>query len=110
MCRVSRIAVIDTGCNIEKARNSIKGYTLVVQKGIVKKKSGVKDSIGHGTAVTYIIDRMVSNAEITMIKYDSVFVKKRGMGEWLLNALQFIYENEQYDIMQKWHQWFGNQY
>lgn len=78
----NRIAVVDTGCNPNYVgKNSICGYSLVIQKEQVKKVFNYTDHVGHGTAVTCIIDQIVSNSQIVAIKIDESYCRKHGVAK-----------------------------
>ena len=95
-----RIAVLDTGCHPEyEGKNTISGYSLTIRNGCVKRLSSYDDQVGHGTAVTCIIDHLVNNSHIVVIKIDEPYCKKHGIFKWLLAALDYICENEKFDVI-----------
>ena len=95
-----RIAVIDTGCNSKYiGKNPIFGYSIVIKNGCAKKALCYNDYIGHGTAVTCIIDQQVRNSQIVVIKIDEKYCRKHGIARWLFEALKYIYENEHFDVV-----------
>lgn len=100
ICMDKRIAVLDTGCHPEyEGKNTISGYSLTIRNGCVKRLSSYDDQVGHGTAVTCIIDHLVNNSHIVVIKIDEPYCKKHGIFKWLLAALDYICENEKFDVI-----------
>ncbi len=97
----NKIAIIDTGCNSNYiGKNKISGYSLRLEKnGQVKKIDKYDDIIGHGTAVTCIIDQMLDDAQIVVIKIDEVYCQKHGLAKWLCVALNYILLNENFDVL-----------
>ena len=96
----NRIAIIDTGFNSDYiGKNNFSGYTLYVRKGEMFKTSNHVDNIGHGTAVLCILDKIVDNTEIVMIKFDYKYCKKNGFDKWLCLALEYIFCNEEFDVI-----------
>lgn len=96
----NRIAVIDTGFNSNYiGKNKFSGYTLNVKNGEMFISSNYNDKIGHGTAVGCILDKIVDNAEIVMIKFDYKYCEKYGFDKWLCLALEYIFCNEKFDVI-----------
>ena len=96
----NRIAIIDTGFSSDYiGKNNFSGYTLHVRNGKIFKSSNYTDKIGHGTAVGCILDKIVDNAEIVMIKFDYNYCEKHGFDKWLCLALEYIFLNENFDVI-----------
>lgn len=89
-----RVVVIDSGINTKHPRlidNSYEGWSFRSVNGEVEISKDITDEIGHGTATTYIIKKMLPSVEIIMIK---VFHEKLEVEiDVLLEALDFIYNN-----------------
>jgi hypothetical protein len=97
---MKHIAIIDTGCNKKQSsQNKINGYTLKVKKGKIEKINNYYDFIGHGTAVTCILDKLLDNTQITVIKIDKKYCNKYGLDSWLYLALEYIFYNENFDVI-----------
>lgn len=94
-----KIAIIDSG--IDKCHSQLKNFTF---KGVcIKNQDGllisddITDTIGHGTAVAYIITKIVPEAEVFIIKlFDKEF---NTTTEDLINTLKYIDEQLQPDII-----------
>lgn len=91
---------MDTGCNPNyKGKNNICGYSLIFNRENILKIEKYDDSVGHGTAVTCIVDQMVSGAQIVVIKIDEDYCRKNGISKWLHAALNYIYLTEEFDVI-----------
>ncbi len=94
-----KIAIIDSG--VEEEHEKLKEYKF---KGINIEfddkyfvNQDIKDTVGHGTAITYQIKKLIPNSEIYIIKlFDSY---KETTTEDLIFALNYIYENLDIDII-----------
>lgn len=98
-----RVCIIDSGVDItHPSINSINinGYSIEYSdkaNRIVIKDGIFDDSIGHGTAVTAIIQNIFPSAAITMVKLldDDLSVSP----DLLYKALEHLSENNQYDLI-----------
>lgn len=98
MCR---IGIIDTGiqADYQSKKNKLTGYTLKLIDGKIQKQNNCEDHDGHGTAVTCILEKQVADSAIVMIKIDADSIDRYGFSRWLCGALEYIYEKEEFDII-----------
>lgn len=101
MKKMISVAVLDSGIRLSHAdfkSACICGYSLIRDDyGKYSVCNDFNDVLGHGTAVTSIIARNTSNIKITCIK---VFKSElRIEAEAIIAALEYIYQNEYYDII-----------
>ncbi|MBL0387693.1 S8 family serine peptidase [Tumebacillus sp. ITR2] len=89
-----RIAVVDSGVNVhhpDLAAHSFTGVSVVEAEDGYRVSEDIVDTLGHGTAVTGILKRLVPDAEIVAVK---VFQEQLSANlEHLLYALQYVLDN-----------------
>lgn len=97
---MAKIIVIDSGVLREHsslAGSNVSGIHLCRENGKVVVDSDICDMIGHGTAVVSVLNKLSMNNEIFMIKiFEGSYETDP---ELLVEALQYVYENVQCDII-----------
>lgn len=95
-----KIAILDSGVRKDHpafSSKTINGFSLRVKEKYVERNEEFVDTLGHGTAVFYILDKFTENVEITNIKiYDKTTEITQDDFEKLLN---YIYHHYDYDII-----------
>lgn len=96
-----KIAIIDSGVRTDHPafiNKKIIGYSLEVNMlGEVVKSDNFYDTIGHGTAIFYLIDKFTTNCHITNIKiYNDETDIDSNKFELILD---YIYKNDHFDII-----------
>ncbi len=89
-----KIALIDSGVDINRKEfNNCNIKTINFKKNIFDDK----DNIGHGTAISYILNKNIQNLELTSLK---LFDKNYETSENdLIEALEYIYQYLDVDII-----------
>ncbi|MDD4494253.1 MAG: DUF1611 domain-containing protein [Eubacteriales bacterium] len=94
------IGIIDTGVDLVPLsfnEKNICGYGLKQRKGKLVRSPDFQDTIGHGTAITYILSKKMPNAKITMIKL--IDYPRIQVDDVIVQALNYIFENESFDVI-----------
>lgn len=91
------IVIIDSGFSSHiDIKTSFQGIHLKYYDGTITIEDNIDDTIGHGTAITFLIHKRMPNANIFCIKiYDDEFCRP----ELLIAALEYIYKNINCDII-----------
>lgn len=86
-----KIVIIDSGFTSHSDFNlKINGISFKYIDGKIRLCSDIKDNIGHGTAVTFLINKHFADADLFCIK---IYEDEHCKPELLLNALDYIYKN-----------------
>ena len=101
-----KIAIVDSGVNkrhpVFKNSNII-GYSLNFQNDKIVKSSEFDDEIGHGTAVFYLINKLVSEigiaSEIYITNVKIYNAESDIDQEQFESILNYLYENCEFDII-----------
>lgn len=96
----TQIIVIDSGINLSHpklAEFNVSGFGIVGSDESYSISEQFDDAIGHGTAVSYIIKKMVPNSDLTVVKIfeDELTV----LASKLLFTLSYIFQNVKCDIL-----------
>lgn len=98
---MKKIAIIDSGVKLNHPafkNNDIQGFSLRVDlTGRVIKSEDFNDTIGHGTAIYYLINKFTIDCEITNIKiYDKTDDIDQSKFETIL---EYIYKEYNFNII-----------
>jgi len=96
-----KIVIIDSGINLNHPKIkhlNIKGFSINGSNNdYYVIANHINDNIGHGTAITFIINKLLPSSEIIMVKvFDELLNVKN---EKLLYALEYIHKNIDCDIV-----------
>lgn len=93
-----KAVIVDSGLNSSRkfsSNNKVSQFKFKNKKGIISEKP--QDNIGHGTAVSSIIDKNVTNTHLLMVRlfYEDYKVDESN----LINLLKYIYKNLNVDLI-----------
>jgi uncharacterized NAD-dependent epimerase/dehydratase family protein len=97
-----KIVLIDSGvCTVHPALKDIKSHGIYIKRGQKERSleisKDISDSIGHGTAIYYILQKMQPKADIFIVK---LFEEQLDVDtELLVDALNYIHEHIKPDIV-----------
>lgn len=96
------IAILDSGVNCKHEmfnNHQVNGFSLKIENGCVKEDYDFNDTLGHGTAIYYILNKATSDISCSITNIKIYTEDKMINYDDFCRYLEYIEQNYSYDII-----------